>query len=118
RRTCPPPRQPAPRRPGPATRPPRPHRARARPRRAASRPAAGAPALGRAESRARGPSSARVEVAREPVAHAVPGVELVLALRPAVPLARVDHELRLAARLDERVVELERLWQRRAEVVL
>src|SRR5436305_1741072 len=93
-------------------------RAREGPGRAASRPAAGAPAPGRAESRAGGPLSAGVEVPREPVARAVPGVELVLALRPAVPLARVDDELRLAARLDERVVELERLGQRRAEVVL
>ena len=42
----------------------------------------------------------------------------MLALGPAVPLARVDDELDLAARLDERVVELGRLRERRAEVVL
>src|SRR5215210_1712115 len=59
-----------------------------------------------------------LQVPREPVAHAVPRVDLVLALGPAVAFARVDDELRLAARLDEGVVELERLRERRAEVVL
>src|SRR4051794_22381048 len=55
---------------------------------------------------------------REPVADAVPGVELVLALGPAVALARIDDELGLAAAFDERVVELERLAEWGAEVVL
>ena len=54
----------------------------------------------------------------EPGLDAVPRVDLVLALRPAVALARVHDELDLAAGLDERVVELRRLRQRRAEVVL
>src|SRR4029077_18306985 len=63
-------------------------------------------------------SPAGLQVPREPVAEAVPRVDLVLALRPAVALARVDHELRLAPRLDQGVVELERLRQRGAEVVL
>src|SRR5260221_6614593 len=50
--------------------------------------------------------------------HAVPRVDLVLALRPAVPLTRVDHELDLTAGFDERVVELGRLRQRRAQILL
>src|SRR5262249_60407332 len=58
------------------------------------------------------------EVPREPVAHAVPRVDLMLSLGPAVALARIDDQLRLASRLDERVVELERLRERGAEVVL
>ena len=58
------------------------------------------------------------EVLREPVADAVPRVDLMLALGPAVALARIHDEFGLAARLYERVVELRRLRQRRAEVVL
>src|SRR3954447_378364 len=54
---------------------------------------------------------------REPVSNAVPGVDLVLALRPAVALAWIDNELCLAAAFDERVVELERLAERGAEIV-
>src|SRR5258708_22826061 len=42
----------------------------------------------------------------------------MLALRPAVALAWIDHELDLAAGFDERVVELRRLRQRRAQVLL
>ena len=37
---------------------------------------------------------------------------------PSKPIWQWTTDERLAARLDERVVELERLWQRRAEVVL
>src|SRR6185437_4329788 len=58
------------------------------------------------------------QIPRKPVANAVPRVELVLAFRPAVALAWVDDELRLATALDERVVELECLAERRAEIVL
>src|SRR5437773_2695683 len=41
----------------------------------------------------------------------------MLALRPAVAFARIDHELDLTTSLDERVVELGRLWQRRTKIV-
>src|SRR5262249_60046956 len=58
------------------------------------------------------------EVPVEPGGDALPGVDLVLSLVPAVALARVEDELGLAAGLDERVVELDRLGDRRAEVVL
>src|SRR3954471_21568270 len=57
-------------------------------------------------------------MAREPRAHAAPAVEQVLALGPALAPARGDDELRLAPGLDEGVVELESLPERRAEVVL
>src|SRR5512132_3636548 len=59
----------------------------------------------------------RLDVPREPVAHAVPAVGLVAALGPTVTLAREDDELGLAAGLDERVVELDRLCERRAEIL-
>src|SRR5205809_5783403 len=60
---------------------------------------------------------ALAEMLIEPVADPVPGVDLMVALRPAVAFARIHDELCLTAGFDEGVVELGRLRERRAQIV-